>query len=262
MGLLLSPLTWLVLALAGGWMACRRDARMRILRAASVLLGVLALLAMTPLAANLLVGGLERGAATAAPDCLASPPTVAVVLGGAVDETTVELGGVTPGLTSRRRMERAVRWWQEAPGRKLVISGGPARPGGVPVSDLMMDAGLRAGVAPAAMRVEDASTSTWENARHVAGLGGVPKRVVLVTSSMQMPRARFAMRMAGFEVCPVPADRMQLRVYLPYALIPRSSALRKTEAALHEIIGLGWYRLRAVMEAAPTPARDQPQERR
>src|SRR5690606_3634922 len=130
MGLLLSPLTWLMLALAGGWVACRRDARMRILRAASALLAVLDVMEKTTLVANLLVGGLEHDAGSAAPDCLASPPMVAVVLGGAVDETTAEVGGTTLGLTSRRRMERAVRWWHEAPGRKLVISGGAARAGG------------------------------------------------------------------------------------------------------------------------------------
>ena len=72
----------------------------------------------------------------------------------------------------------------------------------------------------------------------------MPRRLVLVTSAMHMPRSRLALGRAGFDVCPVPADSRRIAFGLPGYLIPGSSALDKTEAALHELVGLAYYRWR------------------
>ena len=95
-----------------------------------------------------------------------------------------------------------------------------------------------------ALRVEAGPTSTWENARALAvAAAAVPRRVVLITSAMHMPRARYAMARAGFEVCAIASrSRGCIPFGLPGYLIPRSSALVKTEAALHELVGLAYYR--------------------
>jgi uncharacterized SAM-binding protein YcdF (DUF218 family) len=250
MGWLLSPLSWLLLAVLGACAARWWSSRARALCVASAVVAVVAVAAMTPLVANLLVGWLERPVMQSA-GCANTPPDIAVVLAGGVDAAYPEEADISAlGITSRRRMERAVAWWDAKPGRRLVVAGGPLVAGGVPPSRLMVRYSRQFGVDAGSLQAEESSTNTWENARHLACVPGMPRRVVLVTSAMHLPRAGFAMRHAGFEVCPVPADFRRVALGWPGALIPRSSALRKSEAALHEIVGLVWYWLRAWGESA------------
>lgn len=239
---LLSPLSWLLLALLVIGLASRLRERGRGLRRAGIAWAAVAVVAMTPMVANALVGWLETRH-VAAEACATSPPTVAVVLAGGVDAAPTGPTDLPAlAITSRRRVERAVAWWHERPGRSLIIAGGPDLPGALPTADLMADYARRLGVAATALRVEATSASTWENARALARLQPpLARRVGLVTSAMHLPRAQYAMARAGFEVCAIPADPRRIPFGLPGYLIPRSSALLKTEAALHELVGLGYY---------------------
>ena len=63
----------------------------------------------------------------------------------------------------------------------------------------------------------------------------------LVTSAMHMPRAAASFRRHGVDVCPVPVDRRRLRPAAHEALIPQVTALDKSTAAYHEIIGYVAY---------------------
>jgi uncharacterized SAM-binding protein YcdF (DUF218 family) len=70
-----------------------------------------------------------------------------------------------------------------------------------------------------------------------------------------MPRAQAAFADAGFEVCPLGTDVRRLSSRLPWALVPRTSALANTEIALHEWVGLVYYRWRRHREGVmPPPA--------
>ncbi|MFD0737900.1 YdcF family protein [Lysobacter koreensis] len=240
---MLSPLSWLLVALLAVCLGSWLHERGRWLRPAGAVIACVAVVAMTPWVANALVGWLEAPGSMPR-SCQSSPPQVAVVLAGGVD---AEPSGPTDfsalSITSRRRIERAVAWWRDQPGRSLVVSGGPQLAAGVPASALMLVYARRLGVRDDALRAEQVSTSTWENARGLAALSPpIPRRVVLVTSAMHMPRARYAMTRAGFEACPLPADSRLVPFGLPGYLIPGSSALVKTEAALHELVGLVYYR--------------------
>ena len=244
---MLSPLTWLLLAVALGWLGGslgrRRRARGRWLVRVAAGVGVVSIVAMTPLAANALVGWLERPRPVHE-SCKYAPPAVAVVLAGGVDTTPTGVADLSAlGISSRRRVERAAIWWREQPGRSLIMSGGPQRPGTVPTGAWMADYARRLGVSGAALRVEGGSNSTWENAMALASLQpAAPRRVVLVTSAMHMPRARYALGRAGYEACPMATDYRHIPFGSAGYLLPRSSALRKTEAALHEVVGMGYYR--------------------
>ncbi len=238
---LLSPLSWLLLAGVGACVAARRRSR-RWLRAC-LGLALLSVVAMTPLFANLLLGWLERPLPVPA-DCSTSPPRVAVVLAGGVDAISSDENDLSVlGVASRRRMERAVDWWREAPGRTIVIAGGPAWRGGVAESRWMIGHARRLGVPAAVLRGETRSSNTWGNAHELAALvPPLPRRVVLVSSAMHLPRARYAMERAGFQVCPIATDWRRTTFGIPGYFIPQSSALLKTEAALHELAGSAYYR--------------------
>lgn len=257
---ILSPLSWMVLAaamLALGWLAGGRGCR-RVATWAFLLLSGFAILATTPWFANVLVGWLESPRPQ--PEfCGAEPPRVAVVLAGGIDlapSDEEDFAALT--LASRRRVEKAVAWWRERPGgqRQLVFTGGSWVRGAPADSRLMARYAERLGVDPRAIREETHSRGTWESAWNVAALEPpLPGRVVLVTSALHMPRAAYSMRQSGFETCALPADPRWLRFRLPGHLVPRSSALRKTEDALHELVGMAYYRLRGSPAAS---SRDAP----
>lgn len=239
----LSPLSWLLLAMLGAFAAGHLRRGRRIALAACASLALLATVAMTPLAANLLLGGLES-ASPASARCIAQPPRTAVVLAGGVTARPAGVGDLSVlGLASRRRLDGAVAWWRAGEGRRLVMSGGSWFDGGVPDSALMLRYAQRLGVPASAMAAEDASRTTWESAQRLADMRPrLPARVALVTSAAHMPRAAYAMRQAGFEVCPVAADRRRVPFELPGYLLPQRSALEKTEDGLHEAVGLLYYR--------------------
>lgn len=242
-GWMLSPLTWLLSAFLLACLGFGMRERGRWLTRSSIVLATVAVIAMTPMVGNGLIGWLETQPPMAE-RCLSSPPQVAVVLAGGVDTAPTGPADLASlGISSRRRVERAVEWWHERPGRLLVMSGGPQFDAGVSTGALMADYARRLGVSRTALEVEGTSNSTWENARALAGLRpSLPRHIALITSAMHMPRARYAMARAGFTVCAIAADTRRIPFGLPGYVIPRSSALGKTEAALHELVGMAYYR--------------------
>ena len=250
---LLSPLSWLLLACClalAGWAHARRK---RLLLGSALLLACGAILAMTPLFANTLVGWLESERPMP-DDCRTSPPPIAVVLAGGIDgrpQADDDYSVLT--LASRRRVELAVAWWHARPGRRLVFAGGPANRG-VPESHVMAGYARQLGVPQEAMRTEDTSKTTWDNARNLARLQpALPQRITLLTSALHLPRATYAMRQAGFEVCAIGTDSRFIPMELPGYLIPQTSAMSKTEDGLHEVVGLiyyHWLQLRAKPRAS------------
>lgn len=244
---ILSPLSWLLLGLLA-LVLVRVFLRGR--RWPSVLCGGLiafSVFAMTPMFANTLLYWLESES-TAPEFCVASPPDTAVVLAGGLDRLPRHAREFSViNIASRRRAELAAEWWSAAPGRRLVFSGGSRVRRYAPESLLLTGYAERLGVDADAMRKEDASRNTWQNAKNLAAMSPpLPRRVVLITSAMHMPRAKYSMRQAGFEVCPMPADFRFEPFDFPGYFIPQGSSMQKTESALHEIVGNLYYRLRVL----------------
>jgi len=200
---------------------------------------------MTPLGANALARSLERPFLVA-DGCADAAPSMAVVLGGGVDGRPRDNGDFSVlNLASRRRVDRAVAWWRERDGRILLLQGGAPSPGLPSLAELMSTYAQRLGVPATALRLETRSNDTWSNAVHAAEFSPpVPRRVVLVTSLIHMRRAREAFVDNGFEVCPLGTDIRRLPSRIPWALVPRTSALANAEVALHEWSGLIYYRWR------------------
>ena len=125
----------------------------------------------------------------------------------------------------------------------VLAGGGPYR---VSESAVLRELVLQLGVPAASIRTESRSQTTWENAEQVRALQpALPARIRLVSSAVHLPRALVAFRAAGFEPCAIASDRR----YLPPGgigyYLPQSSALRKAEFALHELVGEAVYRWRA-----------------
>ena len=246
MRLLLSPLAWLLAALALAVLAHRLP-QAAWWRGLAGLVALGSLLASTPLAANKLIGLLEDDAA--AQPCPAVPATVVVLAGGIelrpVDESDF---GALNGA-SRRRMDRAIALWRERPDTILVLSGGDSARHSPPISRLMAAQARAGGVPDRAIRIEAQSLDTWQSAEALATMLPKEETVGLVTSAAHLTRARIAFSAHGLRTCGLPADFRRMPVGLPWGLIPRLGALEKTEQALHEWVGRAWYRWRARQRA-------------
>src|SRR5690348_1515287 len=235
--LLLSPWSWsvaLAVLLALLW---RRLPRALCLLGLAIETALV--IAMTPFGANGLVRIVEARVPPVQ-SCKAPLPKTIVVLTGGLSrppESPHDFGAAN--LQSLHRLLAGVDLWQRTPGGVLVVSGGGRR--SVAEGALMAGLAERLGVPPDAVRVEAHSLSTWQNARDVAALTPpIPRRIWLVSSALHLPRALFAFRTAGFEPCAWQSEYF----YIPpdgsfFYYVPQSSALEKTEAALHELVG-GW----------------------
>ena len=243
MSWLLSPLSWLLLAAlmgAGAWFF-----RSRWLAAGSAIIAVVAFAGATPLVGNKLLARLERPIA-GAPGCDVLAPDTVVVLAGGVDRFPRSRTDFSVmNQASKRRMERGVQYWQERDGRRIVITGGALGRGRFANADLMVEYAHWLGVPAEAVRTERHSANTHQNAHNLAALAPpIPRRIALVTSAAHMPRAKMEFQAAGFEICPLSADRRSVRARGLDALVPRASALVKTQAALHELAGISYYHWR------------------
>lgn len=102
---------------------------------------------------------------------------------------------------------------------------------------------VRAGVDEKMVWSEERSVSTHYNAvlgGEVLRAHGV-KRIALVVDAQSMPRAAGCFRKEGFDVTPAPMD---FRTWGPLReeILPGWKSLRRNEIALHEWLGLAWYR--------------------
>ena len=211
--------------------------RRRLLLVPALLLVVAGLALMTPIVANALVALLEREAEPAAGEC---DDLQAVVLlagglqrpaGHARDFAALTYGSLQRGFVYLERGH---------PGGLplLVAGGGHHRVAEAEVLALLLG---ELQLAPAIM-LETASRSTADNAVEVRRALPAVRRIGLATSALHMPRARRSFVEAGFEVCRMPLDRLHVAASGPWAFWPQSSALRKSEAALHELLGDLYYR--------------------
>ncbi len=147
-------------------------------------------------------------------------------------------GDAVSGLTLDRLFEGARVYRRlEAP---VLVSGNGAR-------ELMAEVLYESFGVPVRW-VEPESRNTWENATcsaRVLSAEGIDS-VVLVTHFWHMPRAAGAFRRAGLTVTPAPLGfEGPLRMESGWkSLIPSPFVLFSSYLALHEWIGILWYRLR------------------
>lgn len=169
-----------------------------------------------------------------------------VLLGGGLDgraTSAQQIDYLHPA--GYRRTIKAAELALADPDAVVYVSGGLYRQ--VAEAEVMSELLRRLGVSEAQLRLEVRSTNTFENALQVkemlqVGEARQPK-VRLVTSAVHMPRAAASFKKAGLDVCPVPAEYLGLKNVPITAMLPQSSALRKTAAFWHELIGWVYYKL-------------------
>ncbi|MDX8413019.1 MAG: YdcF family protein [Mariprofundales bacterium] len=237
----------IVLLLFVGLLAWRRGWGKAAIAAASLLL---LLLAMPPVKDQLM-----RPLEFANPPFDAAqlrPDDAIVVLGGGVNAHAPEYNG--RDFLSQATLMRAAFALSltKQSAAELWVSGGmPLHDDQQPEGEVMRRWLLDNGVAPARVHAENHSNNTWQNAMLLNPLllkAGV-RRVVLVTTAWHMPRAVWCFRQQfqrnGIVVVSAPCDySSSQRPYTMLDWMPDAGTFSSSVFALHEYLGLFYYRLR------------------
>jgi uncharacterized SAM-binding protein YcdF (DUF218 family) len=173
-----------------------------------------------------------------------------VVLSADAFPVTPEYGSDTIGAMTLVRMRYAARLQRET-GLPLLVSGGVPGRFSRPLAVTMAES-LEADFGVTPRWIEDRSLTTAENAQFSAALlkrDGI-STVILVTHAFHMPRASLAFAASGLTVIPAPT-MFTIVSHRPRAFLPRLGALHNSYYALHEYLGLLWYRLSYDIAARP-----------
>lgn len=234
--LVLPPASLLVLAALGQGLRVRFPALGKV-----VTLG--ALLALYALSTPLVGRSLLRSLEDARPAQLAPASAQAiVVLGADVNVAAPEYGGSSVGPLSLERVRYAAQL-QRRMGLPVLVTGGRLNEEDAPVS-VLMERALHSDFAIPVRWVEDRSRNTMENARLSAAIlrGAGITKVMVVTHAWHMPRALYAFATAGLDAIPAPTGYTSPAQGIA-ALAPDAKALSMSAYAVHELVGLLWYRL-------------------
>jgi uncharacterized SAM-binding protein YcdF (DUF218 family) len=233
---LLPPLSLLLLGFAGLWLL-RRHPRSGTLLIAGCL-GLLWLLSM-PVVADRLLGLLDpvyRPLTGTEADAI-------VILGGGSYTNTLEYGSDTVNLFTLERLRYGATLARRL-GKPVLLSGG-APLGSTPEARLMRSVlESEFGVKP--RWIEDRSENTRDNARFSAEMlraAGI-RRIYLVSHSWHLKRAVPEFEREGLLVIPAGTGYFRSGIIQPMDWLPSARGLFNSYLAVHEGIGLIWYRIR------------------
>ena len=191
-------------------------------------------------------GVLKKSLEIAAPIDLRAPPQAdaIVILAGGKRTHAAEYGGDTLNSFSYERLRYAARLHSATPLPVLVTGGMPG--GGVLTEGALMRLALTEEMRIPVRWVEDAALTTWDNARFSAPIlkkAGI-KRIFLVSHAWHLRRAVPLFEQQGLQVIPAGLDFSDTRIDSPLSLLPSAPGLRDSTYALHEWLGILWYRIR------------------
>jgi uncharacterized SAM-binding protein YcdF (DUF218 family) len=208
-------------------------------RVAIVLLVPLVILSM-PIVPNSLLQALDVPAGTVPPE---GPAPGAIVILSADVVMQAEPPGADIGPLTLER-ERAGALLARRTGLPVLVTGGLVT--APPPVGRMMAASMKNDFDVPVRWFEDKSATTWENAEFSVPMlkaAGIT-RVYLVTHDWHMRRAIVAFQHFGMDVVPIPVRVDAAPRHSIGEFIPRSGAWGASFFAMHEWVGLLYYRLR------------------
>ncbi len=240
--LVLPPGGLLLLAFAGLLLWRTRLGR-RLLALSLILLLLLSL----PATSDQLYLALERTPAITAERIALDRPQAIVLLGGGRYLNAPEYAGDTlkPRALARLRYAATLSRQNNLP---VIPSGGNPGANGEAEAVIARDL-LQNEFGVPVLAIERRSNTTWENARYTAQLMKQHdiERIILVTDAGHMTRSLYAFERNGIKPTPAPTNFLSVvtqEVSPVERYLPSARALNQSSDALHELIGLLWYRLK------------------
>lgn len=143
-------------------------------------------------------------------------------------------------FASAYRLMEGLRIVHLLPGSEILISGGGEVPG------IMRELLASMGLPEQRISIDNHSNNTHESAENVKTLMGGEK-FILITSAGHMPRAIGAFVKAGMDPVPAPTNFMSVRERRFMDYLPAPHHLVYADLAVHEYLGMAWYRLTGKM---------------
>jgi uncharacterized SAM-binding protein YcdF (DUF218 family) len=236
---LLPPLNLVLLCIAG-WFLRRRWPRAGVTMSACALGALLVL--STKAGALLLVTPLEQRTAPLSVPRDSGAQAI-VVLGAGRQSRAPEYGGKdSPNAIELVRLRYAAKLHRET-GLPILVAGGTLDDA-TESEAAGMARSLREDFRTPVQWLEERSTTTAENAAFSARIlqaAGI-RRILLVTDAMHIPRSRAVFETTGLEVVPAPTAFFSVERRTALDFVPSGEGLRRSHYAMHEWIGLQWYR--------------------
>ena len=237
---LLEPLSLTLLSLAMAALLYRRRPRLAVTAVACG--GIFVLVLSLPHVAWLLARGLEHNYTPLDPGnrVYADVRTIVVLSGGYRRRPGLAAWDEMDSATLRRTLE-GVRLAKGLPNTTLILSGGD--PGQrEPPAPAMAAFARAAGIDSARIRIESHSRDTADQAAFLAPELG-HRQFILVTSACHLDRATGLFAHQGAIPIAAPTEFLS-DARAPRSIAPSLYALNIADQALHEYLGLFWYRLR------------------
>lgn len=161
--------------------------------------------------------------------------TVVVLTGYARADERIPITGYVNSASGFRVLE-AARIFARTRKMTVIVSGKDE----VPV--IMRDLLAELSIPPANLITDQLSTNTYESAVNLRERL-IGKRFYLVTSAGHMPRALRAFLKQGLQPVPAPTDYLASASLSDSSIVPSGQHLAISDLAIHEYVGLMWYRL-------------------
>jgi uncharacterized SAM-binding protein YcdF (DUF218 family) len=194
----------------------------------------------TPIVAGLLLDSLKPLPIT----LTGTEADAIVILGGGRISNSIEFNGDTLGRFTLERV-RYGAWLGKKLGKPILVTGG-SPDGGISEGQMMRTSLEQEFALENILWVESHSNNTRENARFSAQLlkqSGI-QRIYLVTHAWHLARAMPEFEAQGLQVIPAGTGYSSPNALTPLDFLPSAKSLQDSMLAMHEWIGLLWYRIR------------------
>lgn len=197
-----------------------------------------------PIVSNTLLDTLEKQAPPKAELWKTDPlPQAIVVLGGGRNNNAVEYGGETGSMSEIERLRYAALLHRKT-GLPILVTGGD------PLGEGLSEAELMRGILEDEFKVpvrwlEEQSHTTMQNAEYtdkILSEAGI-QSAWIVTQSWHMPRSLLAFQNRELQYYPASTSYGSSITWdkLGLAFIPQATALKRSNIAMHEWLGMAWY---------------------
>jgi uncharacterized SAM-binding protein YcdF (DUF218 family) len=238
---LLPPLSLVLLGCLGWWLA----RRFRFAGNTIIITSIALLLALsTGAGSRLLVAPLENRSLPVPNPKMVDAKAIVILGGGRSFAAPEDDNRDQPSAQTLARLRHGARLYRMT-GLPILVSGGAPDRGGESEAAVMARA-LREDFHIPVRWIEGTSENTAQNATHAATMlreAGID-RVLLVTDAMHMSRAMQIFSKTSLMVVPAATDFRSRKPLSVADFIPSAGGLQTSHYALHEWIGLVWYRLR------------------
>ena len=205
------------------------------------------LIISTPFVPNLLAKNLENQYTVFSSEYLPSKKesvNILVLGGGHTNDKRLPANSQLGG-SSLARLTEGIRIHRLFPGSTLITSGYAGKSNDKPNAIVSANAAMLLGVDSANIKRQETPENTGQEALTYKQMFGDSASLVLVTSAIHIPRAMYLFRKAGLKPIAAPADFLVKNEKKEdfFFWVPSSMNIKKMESAIHEYVGLLWYRV-------------------